>query len=246
MSFYMHPLFRLSAANPDPDGTFRFSDEDQAFRVLSSPQNRLILASPYPTENLDSPQDNFNRIAIEITPSGALWRTIPKPLFEGRASFDGSWPRLVDICKLVLALLFITKLTFFSLVGTCEEAQWDVFCLDPAYVCTIRPTPHMPTVRASCMNTRQVGQLHVKPKLARTFPRSDSRSHKSQPAYHDLQHSRIFAREALERDRAASREKIRERFRSSSHHSETSDLADVEMNDASVDSSSVVSDKYCY
>lgn len=98
----------MIAPYPNPDGTFGIFDEDQASRVLSSPQNRIMLASkshtgpntasqPYP----DRTQENSDRILVELTPLGAFWRSIPKPLSEGDALLDENWPRLVDVCGLV-------------------------------------------------------------------------------------------------------------------------------------------------
>ncbi|KAK2463277.1 hypothetical protein APHAL10511_004932 [Amanita phalloides] len=68
------------------------------------------------------------RIVIETAPSGdSFWRYVPNARLDDGVGDEGTWPRAINICGEVIQ---------------CSQDQWDIYKLDPLYVCSVR-TQHL-------------------------------------------------------------------------------------------------------
>ncbi|TFK54206.1 hypothetical protein OE88DRAFT_1625140 [Heliocybe sulcata] len=121
-------------------------DPSQSDRLLRLPGNKLSFASFNPatasawrealpdmnklslSEELYRPK----RVVVEVTADGqSSWRFVPKAKRDPGAQDEGTWPRIVDLCGDLVEF---------------DQDMWDIYKLDPEYICTVRPLPANTTI----------------------------------------------------------------------------------------------------
>ncbi|KAJ7346628.1 hypothetical protein DFH08DRAFT_700878 [Mycena albidolilacea] len=122
-------------------------DTTQPLRLLRRPSSTLSFASFDPrvasadhgwdlrSLSLNEELYRPKRVVIETTCSGeSSWRFVPKARCEDGVLNEGSWPRVIDLCGQLVE---------------CDQDQWDIYKLDPAYDCLVRAPPEVSAITAA-------------------------------------------------------------------------------------------------
>ncbi|KAJ7901838.1 hypothetical protein B0H14DRAFT_3080101 [Mycena olivaceomarginata] len=122
-------------------------DSTQPLRLLRRPSSTLSFATFDPrvasadhgwdlrSLSLNEELYRPKRVVIETTCSGeSSWRFVPKARCEDGVLNEGSWPRVIDLCGQLVE---------------CDQDQWDIYKLDPAYDCLVRAPPELSAITAA-------------------------------------------------------------------------------------------------
>ncbi|KAF7321314.1 RING-type domain-containing protein [Mycena kentingensis (nom. inval.)] len=131
-------------------------DPEQAHRLLRRPSSKFSFASFDPgvassdqnlgIRNLSLNEELYRpkRVVVETTCTGeSFWRFVPRARLGDGVVDEGTWPRVVDICGQQFQM---------------SQEQWDIYKLDPAYSCTVRPSPEL-----TCITLAQVPPSESQP-----------------------------------------------------------------------------------
>ncbi|KAI0063583.1 hypothetical protein BV25DRAFT_1883398 [Artomyces pyxidatus] len=129
------PTSDLRIQGPTPGAL----DRKQPDRILRNPRSTLTFASFNPHaaagRSHATQRDHGQkpkRIVIETYIGGhSEWRFVPRANLAEGVHDEGDWPRLVNICGMVVHV---------------DQDQWDIYKLDPAYVCSVPKAPGMPAI----------------------------------------------------------------------------------------------------